>query len=61
MGKLESFIAEKPIFFGVAVSGNDAIPLLFHGSDADLEGKLVAGDLAIVSNQIHLDQRRLEF
>ncbi len=49
MGKLESFIAEKPIFFGVAVSGNDAIPLLFHGSDADLEGKLVAGNLAIVS------------
>jgi len=49
MRKFESFIAEKPISLGVAVSGNDAIPLLLHGADANLEGELVAGVLAIVS------------
>ncbi len=49
MGKFETFIAEKPIFLRVAVSGNDAIPLLLHGSDANLEGELIAGVLAIVS------------
>lgn len=49
MGEFSSFIAEKPIFFSVAVCCDDAIPLLLHGSDADLKGKLVAGDLAIVS------------
>ena len=49
MRKFESFIAEKPIFLRVAVSCNDAIPLLLQGSDSNLEGKLVAGDLPIVS------------
>ena len=49
MRKFESFIAEKPISLGVAVSGNDAIPLLLHGSDTNLKRELVAGDLPIVS------------
>lgn len=49
MRKFESFIAEKPIFMSVAVSGNDSIPLLLHGSDTNLERELVAGDLPIVS------------
>lgn len=49
MRKFEAFIAEKPIFFRVAVGGNDAIPLLFHGADTNLEGELIAGVLAIVS------------
>lgn len=49
MREFKSFIAEEPIFLGVAVSGNDAIPLLLHGADANLEGELVAGMLAIVS------------
>lgn len=49
MWKFEAFVAKKPIFLGVAVCGNDAIPLLLHGADANLEGKLVAGMLAIVS------------
>ena len=49
MREFESFIAEKPISLGVAVSSNDAIPLLLHGSDTNLERELVAGDLPIVS------------
>ena len=61
MGEFEAFVAEKPMLLGVSVSGYDAIPLLFHRSDANLEGELVAGMLAIVSQQIHFNEWRVEF
>jgi hypothetical protein len=43
------------------MSGNDSIPLLLKGSDANLKTQLIAGDLAIVSNQVHFDEGRIEF
>jgi hypothetical protein len=61
MGEGESFIAKKPVSFRVSMSGNDSIPLLLKGSDANLKTQLIAGDLAIVSNQVHFDEGRIEF
>ena len=61
VGQLQSFVAKQPMFFCVTMGGDDPIPLLFDGADANFERELVAGALAIVANQFHGDKGWIEF
>jgi hypothetical protein len=58
--QLQSFVAKQPMFFCVSMCGDDPIPLLFDGADANFEGELIACALAIVANQFHGDKGRIE-